>query len=81
MPHPGGLHHKSEIPDQANEASRRLIVEWTAQPWPPRVVRQAQDPGPAQHGPAGPAGSPAQPCWGPGQGLPVSRPAAAGALL
>ena len=28
----GGVHHKSEIPDQANEASRRLIVEWTAQP-------------------------------------------------
>jgi len=27
----GGLHHKSEIPDQANEAPRRLIVEWITQ--------------------------------------------------
>jgi len=29
---PPGRAGKSEIPDQANEASRRLIVEWTARP-------------------------------------------------
>jgi hypothetical protein len=29
--HRGGLHAKSEIPDQPVNDSRQLIVEWTAQ--------------------------------------------------
>jgi hypothetical protein len=31
MPDAGRLRHESEVPDQANTASRQLIIEWITQ--------------------------------------------------